>query len=228
MRELTGGQGDPAPARGVASAPRAPARGVRSADRRRQLLAAAERVVMRQGPDASMNAIAAEAGVTKPIIYRHFGDKGGLYRALAERQIDGLLAQLQAALRTPGTQRQRTAATIDAYLAAIEAQPQVYRFLMHHAVGAEPGVRHQVGLFIARMADELAAGMVALGHFRADERAAALTWGHALVGMVQAAGDWWLQARATSRAELVEHLVALLYGAWGAADRTAPPRADSA
>ena len=32
-----------------------------------------------------MNVIAAEAGITKPILYRHFGDKGGLYRALAER-----------------------------------------------------------------------------------------------------------------------------------------------
>lgn len=45
--------------------------------RRRELLEAAERIVLRDGPDASMNAIAAEAGITKPILYRHFGDKGG-------------------------------------------------------------------------------------------------------------------------------------------------------
>lgn len=49
----------------------------RSADRRRrELLEAADRVVLRDGPQASMNAIAAEAGITKPILYRHFGDKG--------------------------------------------------------------------------------------------------------------------------------------------------------
>ncbi|MFC7511784.1 TetR/AcrR family transcriptional regulator [Streptomyces thermocarboxydus] len=48
----------------------------RSADRRRrELLEAADRVVLRDGPGASMNAIAAEAGITKPILYRHFGDK---------------------------------------------------------------------------------------------------------------------------------------------------------
>lgn len=53
----------------------------RSADRRRrELLEAADRVVLRDGPQASMNAIAAEAGITKPILYRHFGDKGDFTR----------------------------------------------------------------------------------------------------------------------------------------------------
>ena len=59
--------------------------------RRRELLEAADRVVLRDGPEASMNAIAAEAGITKPILYRHFGDKSGLYRALAKRHTDALL-----------------------------------------------------------------------------------------------------------------------------------------
>ena len=54
--------------------------------RRESLLAAADLVVQRDGPSASMSAIAAEAGITKPILYRHFGDKSGLYAALAERQ----------------------------------------------------------------------------------------------------------------------------------------------
>ncbi|MEU1097709.1 helix-turn-helix domain-containing protein, partial [Streptomyces sp. NPDC005877] len=64
--------------------------------RRRELLEAADRVVLRDGPKASMNAIAAEAGITKPILYRHFGDKGGLYRALAQRHTDALLAARRA------------------------------------------------------------------------------------------------------------------------------------
>lgn len=69
--------------------------------RRRELLEAADRVVLRDGPKASMNAIAAEAGITKPILYRHFGDKGGLYRALAKRHTDALLSALRAALDAP-------------------------------------------------------------------------------------------------------------------------------
>lgn len=99
--------------------------------RRRELLEAADRVVLRDGPGASMNAIAAEAGITKPILYRHFGDKGGLYAALAKRHTDALLASLRAALDAPAERRERVESTLDTYLAAIEARPQVYRFLMH-------------------------------------------------------------------------------------------------
>jgi AcrR family transcriptional regulator len=93
---------------------------VTATGRREQLLEAADRVVRRDGSAATMNLIAAEAGITKPILYRHFGDKGGLYRALAERYIDELLGRLRAALATRGGLRARTRATIDAYLASVE------------------------------------------------------------------------------------------------------------
>jgi AcrR family transcriptional regulator len=83
-------------------------------DRRKELLEAADRVVLRDGPGASMNAIAAEAGITKPILYRHFGDKDGLYRALAARHTDALLSALRAALDAPAAERrQRVEATLD-------------------------------------------------------------------------------------------------------------------
>ncbi|MGZ6792170.1 MAG: TetR family transcriptional regulator, partial [Mycobacteriales bacterium] len=98
--------------------------------RRESLLAAADRVVQRDGASASMAAIAAEAGITKPILYRHFGDKGGLYAALAERHTDTLLDALVDALTAGGPPRARVLRTVDTYLAAIEAQPQVYRFLV--------------------------------------------------------------------------------------------------
>lgn len=114
----------------------------RSADRRRrELLEAADRVVLRDGPGASMNAIAAEAGITKPILYRHFGDKGGLYAALAKRHTDALLGALRAALDAPAERRERVEATLDTYLAAIEAHPQVYRFLMHPRKAPRPPTR---------------------------------------------------------------------------------------
>src|SRR3954470_3241589 len=107
--------------------------GGRSAVRREQLLDAADRAIREHGENVSMAAIAAEAGVTKPILYRHFGDKGGLYRALAERQTDELLIGIRAMLATPGDVRERTHATIDAYLAAIEKRPGVYRFVTGRA-----------------------------------------------------------------------------------------------
>jgi AcrR family transcriptional regulator len=185
-------------------------------DRRAQLLAAADRVVQRDGSAASMNLIAAEAGITKPILYRHFGDKGGLYRALAERHIDQLLERLRAALGTRGGLRARTRATVDAYLTSVEEQPQVYRFLMERAAVEEPGVRGQVEGFVRRFGDELAAGIRAereLGPGSGspvDERQA-LVWAHAIAGMVQATGDWWLDHPEVPRAAVVDELVTLLW-----------------
>src|SRR5437588_877875 len=163
-----------------------------AAARREQLLEAADRVIRRDGSAASMNVIAAEAGITKPILYRHFGDKGGLYRALAERHIDSLLERLRAALLTRGGLRARTRATVEAYLAAVEEEPQIYRFLVERAAVEEPDVRGQVQGFVRRFGEELATGIANEPDLADIEPARAMVWAHAIAGMVQATGDWWL------------------------------------
>ncbi|MDT3399470.1 TetR family transcriptional regulator [Streptomyces sp. B1866] len=188
--------------------------------RRKELLEAAERVVLRDGPGASMNAIAAEAGITKPILYRHFGDKGGLYRALAARHTDALLAALRAALDAPAGRRDRVEATLDTYLAAIETQPQVYRFLMHPAEDDQEGRpteggfdvgRHSAPL-LRRIGEELATVVIERLDLGPDGDEQARVWGHGIVGMMYAAGDWWLRERPCSRSQLVRHLTDLLWG----------------
>ena len=57
---------------------------------RELLLDAAERVIARDGAGASIEAIAAEAGVTKPIVYARVGARAELCEALAERFTDRL------------------------------------------------------------------------------------------------------------------------------------------
>ncbi|WP_424888691.1 TetR family transcriptional regulator [Streptomyces sp. XH2] len=189
-----------------------------AAERRRQeLLEAADRVVLREGPGASMNAIAAEAGITKPILYRHFGDKGGLYRALAARHTDALLVGLRAALDAPAERRDRVERTLDSYLAAIEARPQVYRFLMHPADEGQPSEagfdvgRHSAPL-LRRMGEELAQVISERVDLGPDSDELSRTWGHGIVGMMHAAGDWWLRERPFPREHLVRHLADLLWG----------------
>ncbi|MEV6940543.1 TetR family transcriptional regulator [Streptomyces sp. NPDC051172] len=202
----------------------------RSADRRRrELLEAADRVVLRDGPQASMNAIAAEAGITKPILYRHFGDKSGLYAALAKRHTDALLNSLRAALDAPADRRERVEATLDTYLAAIEARPQVYRFLMHPAEGSPGGEqgfdvgKHSIPL-LRRMGEELAQVIEDRLDLGPGGQQLARVWGHGIVGMMHAAGDWWLGERPCSRGELVRSLADLLWGRLAAAgDRIGGP-----
>src|SRR3954466_1681637 len=177
-----------------------------------QLLEAADRVVRRAGSAATMNLIAAEAGITKPILNRHFGDKGGLYRALAARYTEDLLSRLRAALATRGGLAARTRATIDAYLTAVGEQPQVYRFLMERAAVEEPGVRGEVHGFVRRFGDELAAGIEQEPELMTVAAVRARVWAHGIAGMVQSAGDWWLDHPEVPRREVVDELTALLFG----------------
>ncbi|HUR03578.1 MAG TPA: TetR family transcriptional regulator [Nonomuraea sp.] len=189
--------------------------------RREGLLRAADAVVQRDGAAASMAAMAAEAGVTKPILYRHFGDKAGLYAALAARHTETLMASLTAALAETATPKERVRRTVDVYLAALEADPQVYSFLVQSEEAAP--VRGQVRGFLRQLQEQLSRGISAeLGLPPGDVRAP--VWAAGIVGMVQSAGDWWLEARsqdpqALSRVDLSNQLTELLWGAYGDAAR---------
>lgn len=187
----------------------------RSEDRRRSLLDAADRVVRREGPAASVEDIAAEAGVSKPIIYRHFGHKSGLYEALAERYLAELLERLRAALASTTDPRQRLAGTLDTYLGFIDEHRQAYRFLLHGEPSAQPGSRAVQSRFVRRFGDEIAA--LFAGAVDSPDRPAARAWGHGIVGMVQLAGDWWLEEGSLKRSELVEQLATLLWSGLSAA-----------
>lgn len=182
--------------------------------RREALLDAAQRAVRRDGPATSMAAVAAEAGITKPILYRHFGDKGGLAAALAERHTDRLLGALRAALGTGRTRRERVELAVGAYLAAIEAEPGLYRFLLRPEGPASPP--EQLRAFSRRLGELLARGLaLELGRPAPGPRETA--WAHGIIGMVQTAGDWWLDTAPCSRTELAGQLTDLVFGAYAGA-----------
>lgn len=172
------------------------------------MLDAADRVICRSGRAVSMDEIASEAGITKPILYRHFGDKEGLYEALAQRYVDQLMEELDAGAGT-GDARTRLAGRIDAYLSYVERNPERYRFLLGAA--EQPRTSAIVAEFRERRVNACAA--------RAEEslRRAGLDpeiaepWAHAVCGMIRSAGIWWLETGALPRADLVEHLTALLW-----------------
>jgi AcrR family transcriptional regulator len=186
--------------------------------RRRALLDAADRIIRREGPDVSMASIAAEAGITKPILYRHFGDKSGLYQALAERHTGLLMDAVRTAFRRPGEVRERARAAIDTYLAAIAANRHLYGFLVHRA-GAEDTATHSaMSTLIRGLGGELAEMLLAEG--RLPDPVRGHIWGHATVGMVQAAGEWWLDHSGVPRATVVDSIVDLLLDGFPAAGRT--------
>lgn len=184
----------------------------RRARRRDELLDAAIRAIRMDGADVSMTRMAREAGVSKPILYRHFGDRGGVHQAIAERYLGALTRALTAALEQDAPARDLLVATLDAYLSVLEDDTEVYRFLARRATReheeaeeALTSFREQVAERIsAVLRDRLAPAGGALG--------AADAWAHALVGGATAAGEWWIDRRPMSRRALVEYLTALMWG----------------
>jgi AcrR family transcriptional regulator len=179
--------------------------------KRQRLLDAAVRVVRREGPAVSMDEIAREAGVTKPIVYRAFGDREGLTKALADRFADELAASLQGAITRAANDRARVHGAIDAYLSFIEREPAIVRFLIHRSLDAVESTGVALSGFVNRLGQLITQ---AIGEGLREQRldsGAAEPWGYAIVGAVHLAGDWWLERKTMPRERLVEYLTSLVW-----------------
>jgi AcrR family transcriptional regulator len=157
-----------------------------------------------------METIAAEAGVTKPILYKHFGDRRGLVQALAAGFVDDLLTELARALDQQVGPQQLLVTTIDTYLSFVERDPNVYRFLVQRAL-ADPDAGQTMSGVIGDIGQRVA---LVLGEQLREaglDSGAAEPWAFGIVGMVHQAGDWWVERRTMPRARLVEYLSQLLW-----------------
>jgi AcrR family transcriptional regulator len=106
------------------------------AERREQLLDATKAIVVADGFHAvSIEAVARAAGITRPIVYGHFDDLGGLLEALVERESRRALAQL------PDTFDDLLGA-LSAYLEAVRMDPDTWRLVLMPQQGA-PRLLHE-------------------------------------------------------------------------------------
>ncbi|WP_091246594.1 TetR family transcriptional regulator [Klenkia soli] len=188
--------------------------------RREQLVAATVAAVGEHGPGVGMEEIAAAAGTSKTVVYRHFADRGELHLAVCTQVAGQLLEALRTAMTSTEKPRQMVAAAIDTYLAFIEADPELYRFVVHAPAG-DPGADPIAGL--SELVGAQATALVALALEGAGRpTAAAEPWGHGLVGLVRSAADRWLSSpEPMPRGELTAHLTDLAWaGLSGVVTRT--------
>jgi AcrR family transcriptional regulator len=182
-------------------------RHVDRADRREALLTAAIDGIRKHGPSASMDALASEADITKPILYRHFGDRAGLVSAIGKRFADSLLSDLQAALsQTTPEPRQIVTSTIDAFLGFIEREPSLYRFLERNR-GRDPELTGFLEQISNRVALVIGEQLRAAGRDSGGSEPIA----RGVVAFVYAAGDWWIERRTMPRPQLVTYLDEFLW-----------------
>lgn len=189
----------------------------RRAGKREALLDAAIGVVRADGPRASMEAMAAAGGVTKPILYRHFGDRDGLVAAIAERFLSRLSTAIAASLQT-WDQGQATSVlrtSIDAYLSLVEQDNQLYRFLVQH--DARAGNR-STSAFVNNVSQQVTDVLRAAADAAGRDPSQSELWAHGIVGMVHAVGDWWSEGQPMSRTEVVDSITGLLWAGLDGAD----------
>jgi AcrR family transcriptional regulator len=178
-------------------------------ERREQLIEVGRSLFAQKGFDAtSVEEIAAKAGVSKPVVYEHFGGKEGLYAVVVDREMERLLDTITKAL-VGGHPRQKIERAALALLEYIEDSSQGFRILVRdsHAASA-------TGTFASLLSDIANQVEHILGdEFRDtgyDPKSAPL-YAQALIGMVALTGTYWLDVRKPKREEVAAHLVNLAW-----------------
>jgi AcrR family transcriptional regulator len=193
--------------------PRSDVPSARRAARRAELLDAATRAIRHGGGHAAMEDIAAEAGISRPILYRHFDDATGLYAALADRFCSELLRRLRRSVREERPGRRLLRRQIVTYLAFIAEDPDVYRFLMRQAPRDRPRpATHRSG-FSRLVADSTAQYLVEAGW----DPARAVAGADLFIGGLEAAASRWVEEPAGSYEALADELTDVL---WSGFQRT--------
>jgi AcrR family transcriptional regulator len=122
-----------------------PATRMQARERREQLLDATKAIVAQRGFHAvSIEAVAREAGITRPIVYGHFHDLNGLLEALVERETARALAQLVIVAPEDlagGDPRATLLGNLRGYLEAVRADPDTWRLVLMPPEGA-PAILH--------------------------------------------------------------------------------------
>lgn len=193
------------------SRPEPPARRVRMTGRQRreQLIAIGRAAFAERGFEgASVEEIAARAGVSKPVVYEHFGGKEGLYAVVVDRETEALLGRVTAALVDDHPRVMLECAAL-ALLDYVEECTDGFRILVRDSpVGGSTGsFASLISDIASQVEDRLAAEFTARGF---DARHAPM-YSQMLVGMVALTGQWWLDARQPPKREVAAHLINLAW-----------------
>lgn len=201
--------------------------------RRRQLVEAALRAIRTHGAGVGMDEIAAAGSTSKTVLYRHLGDRAGLYRAVVAAVDERILADLAAAGARGGDVVERIGQMVRSYLELVERDPEIYRFVVTRPLETpEGGAGDPVHRITDRIAEQLTS--VLHEHLRgggavaAEADRLAPVWAHGIVGMVRTVSDAWLASRADGRAhpgadEVTRTLLALIEPALRGPGAAAPP-----
>lgn len=190
------------------------------ATRRTELLEAVMTAVRERGPAIDMDDVTEVSGIAKPVFYRYFEDKADLYVSVGREVGERLVTSVVAAVGGTTDPRSMVAAGVETFLAEVEADPDLYRFVVQRpsTAGAASDYTAVISKHVSTVIGDV---LRAAGR----DTGVAEPWGFAMVGAARSAAERWLDEPTMSRAALAEALTALLWtGASSAPGAVAPSR----
>ena len=158
--------------------------------------------------DASMDEIAAAAGISKPMLYNYFGSKEGLYVAYVRRSGRELLQKMREAAPPEAPAQQRLRLGVLAFLSYVEEHGAGWAVLHHETTTQGGPIAEQV----AALREQIA-GMLS-GLFGGRD-----AFAHAFVGAGESLAGWWLSHPERTKEEVAALLLDI--AALGLADAAA-------
>ena len=196
----------PLPSDAEASAPRVRMSG---SQRREQLIGVGRKLFAKKGYEAvSVEEIANEAKVSKPVVYEHFGGKEGLYAVIVDREMNNLLNRIVSSLTGdhPRLLLEQAGLALFDY---IEDETDGFRILVRDSpVSQSSGSFASLIVEVATETDHILAEQFKQRGFNPK---LSQMYSQMLVGMVALTGQWWLDARKPGKDKVVANLVNLAW-----------------
>lgn len=180
------------------------------AQRRQQLTGIGRSLFAVRGLDGTtIEEIAAAAGVSKPVIYEHFGSKEGLYLEVVEQESKVLLSSITSSLSEEASPRVLLERAALAVLDYIEDHTDGFRILVRDAPPSQPEGAYSTLLshIVVRVEHILSDEFERRGFSPAD----GAIYAQMLVGMMAMTGQWWLDVRKPDKSTVAAHLVNLAW-----------------
>lgn len=178
-------------------------------ERREQLIKVGRATFAEKGIDGtSVEEVAARAGVSKPVVYEHFGGKEGLYAVIVDREmlrLEGLITNAIA----EGRWRERIERAALALLTYVEDDTDGFLILVRDSARGE-GDR-SYGTLLNSAVGQVAHTLGTAFEHRGLDPEAALLYAQALVGMVSSTAQWWLDVREPDKETVAAHIVNLCW-----------------
>lgn len=179
---------------------------------RERLLDAAEIVIRRDGSGVSLESVAAEAGVTKPIVYARIGSRAALADALASRLSERLISTSR---REVGQMRFGHEALSTFFRTALETIAEDRELFLYVMRGSSDDTAERTLSLAGRSARPLAELLAWWRREHGRDEAVALPWAYSIVGMLNLVALWWIEEGVEPVGVLAEQLADL---AWSGID----------